>query len=673
MSSNRNDLKQFQFPEASRDRKKVDIDGLRLIEAGKDSILQREELQKPDQFESKYDLRKSFAWDSAFFTSPGVLDPEELFETLNFHEGDNGVCNFELKEANALPSSESLAATRIGDCIARRSLAWDSAFFTCEGVLDQDELSKVNKGYKKSEMQTNILPGIEEEFWKSADSNSTIDSDYSLASLEFDLFDDMRASMQPYNKASDLVNSSSKFQSQTGLPKPNSSKRSDITSKFQIKPAPRRQTISMHGVAKMAKQAIHPLQAQLFKKHATQNGEQNISSSVKPEFGQANPLPTAITKRASLGANHLKMDTKVRKAASGKIMSKKPCFDDSGSVVPSPSPSSEKAPSRLRIGTRTSARSGCPRSVTIDKSPKQLRRKNDLLACDTSSRTPSRSLTRGRNELLDSHQPSPLPSTPNSSCTSLSSSNDCWSSESTSRNHVTSNSSDSENHSSDQPFVRNQSKKTRLAYGGSPLPTALSREIKPSGLRMPSPKIGFFDVENSRPLTPNGGLKFHSGMQGSSKTRSGVHYPNGTSNKTRNGKLQPPRMSTRSANMKEKKLSSQQSEKLIFKPNCTAITKVEGEKACQEFTFNGTIKSSVAPSFKAETNYDGLGSCSKEDNQIVQKPCVNQNEDFSAQALENQLHYSDDKENIFSFENQVDVLSKQIEAIDFRGDLVMEF
>ncbi|OMO71602.1 hypothetical protein CCACVL1_18136 [Corchorus capsularis] len=643
MSSNRNVLKQFQFPEASRDRKKVDIDGFRLIEAGKDSILQREEQQKPDQFESKYDLRNSFAWDSAFFTSPGVLDPEELFETLNFHEGDNGVCN-------ALPSSESLAATRIGDCIARRSLAWDSAFFTCEvssvffpclGVLDQDELSKVNKGYKKSEMQTNILPGIEEEFWKSADSNSTIDSDYSLASLEFDLFDDMRASMQPYNKASDLVNSSSKFQSQTGLPKPNSSKRSDITSKFQIKPAPRRQTISMHG----------------------------------PAFGQANPLPTAITKRASLGANHLKMETKVRKAASGKIMSKKPCFDDSGSIVSSPTPSSERAPSRLQIGTRTSARSGCSQSVMIDKSPKQLRRKNDLLACDSSSRTPSGSLTRSRNELLDSHQPSPLPSTPNSSCTSLSSSNECWSSESTSRNHVTSNSSDSDqNHSCDQPFVRNQSKKTRLVYGGSPLPTtALSREIKPSGLRMPSPKIGFFDVENSRPLTPNGGLKFHSGMQGSCKTRSGVHHPNGTSNKARNGKLQPPRTSTRNANMREKKLSSQQSEKLIFKPNCTAITKVEGGKACHEFTFNGTIKSSAAPSFKAETNYDGLGSCSKEDNQIVQKPCVNQNEDFSAQARENQLHYSDDKENIFSFENQVDVLSKQIEAIDFRGDLVMEF
>lgn len=63
------------------------------------------------------------------FIISGVLDPEELFETLNIHDGKNG-----LKEASALPS-ESLAAGRIGECIARRSLAWDTAFFTSAGKL----------------------------------------------------------------------------------------------------------------------------------------------------------------------------------------------------------------------------------------------------------------------------------------------------------------------------------------------------------------------------------------------------------------------------------------------------------------------------------------------------------------------------------------------------------
>ncbi|KAK6228133.1 hypothetical protein SCA6_000473 [Theobroma cacao] len=716
MSSKRSVLREFQLPEASRNRKKVDIDGFRLIEAAKDAPWKREK-EKPDQFESKYDLRKSLAWDSAFFTSPGVLDPEELFETLNFHDGDNGDSQSELKEANDLPS-ESLAASRIGECVVRRSLAWDSAFFTNAGVLDPEELSMVNKGYKKSETQNHILPGIEEEFWKSADSNSTIDSDYSLASLEFDLFDDMRASMHKSIKAYNLVNSSCNLQSQRGRQNPHSSKRLDTT-KFQIKPLPafRRQTVSMHGVAKIANEATNPPRA----KHATQCGEQNTSSSLKPSktFSQANPLTAAATKRASLGANHLKMEKKIRKAASGQIMSKKPCFGDSCSVIPSLTLSPEPASSLLRIASRDFGRSECTQSTPIAKSPNSLRRKNDLAACDSSSRTPCRSLTRSKNKLLDSTHPTHLPSTLNS-FTSLSSSVGCWSAESsTSGNYVSSNSSTSvdiafrrgvsaasqgshtKNRSCDQPFVRNESKKTRLAYqdvngvskGSSPLPPAVSREIKPSGLRMPSPKIGFFDVENFSALTPNGGLKFHSGMQSTSKTRSGLHHPNGNSNRGRVGKFQPPRTSTRTSNMNERKMGSQQigdQTSKGIKPCCSV--QLEGEKACQEFTLSGTMTGSFATSFMAGTDSscecssgnglktDGLGSYSKEitgpdsqghANQIV-KSSPNQNEAASGHPLENQLH-SDDKENLFSFENEVDVLSKQIEAIDFRGDLVIEF
>ena len=78
----------------------------------------------------------------------------------------------------------------------------------------------VNNGYYKSETLTNMLPGIEEEFWKSTESNSTMDSDYSLSSLEIDLFDDMRASMQKSSKAYNVVNSSCKLPSKKGIPNP---------------------------------------------------------------------------------------------------------------------------------------------------------------------------------------------------------------------------------------------------------------------------------------------------------------------------------------------------------------------------------------------------------------------------------------------------------------------
>ncbi|XVF23713.1 hypothetical protein REPUB_Repub13aG0063500 [Reevesia pubescens] len=724
MSSKRNVLHEFEFPEASRNRNKVDIDGFRMIEAAKDASWQREEEKKPDRFESKYDLRKSLAWDTAFFTSPGVLDPEELFETLNIHDGDNVI-----KEANGLPS-ESLAASRIGECIARRSLAWDTAFFTSAGVLNPEELSMVNKGYKKSETLTHILPEIVEELLESAGSNSTMDSDYSLASLEIDLFVDMRASMQKSSKASNVVNSSCKLRRQTGIPNPHSSKRQETTSSMRIKPLPasRRPKNSAHGVAKTAKEAINPPQQQ----HATQSGEPD-SSSLKPlkAFSLANPVSSAATKRASLGAINTKVNNKIRKSVSGQNMSKKPCFGDSGSFIPGSTPSPEPASSRLQVASRDLSRSACGRITSTDKSPNSLRRKNDLAASDSNAKTPSRSLTRFKSKLIDSCQLTDLQSTPKSSSTSLSNSIDCWSSESlASVNHASKNftksldtafnrgvpvnndasqGSDTENSSSDQPFIRSGSKEARFpcqdidrfSKGSSPLPATVSRETKPSGLRLPSPKIGFFDVENSRPLTPNGGLKFHSGVQNSSKVRSGANNLNGTApNRARYGKLQPPRTSTRTGSIKEKKPGSLQTgtkSSRGIKPNCAA--QLEGKKACQEFTFSGAIRSSLATTFKAETDLscessdrygsktDGLGSYLKGEDkgkiqpeskehvtQTVKESFLN-HEDTSLYPLENQLLSlnCDDKENLFSFENQVDVLTKQIEATDLDEDLVIEF
>ncbi|XWS56473.1 hypothetical protein CRYUN_Cryun09bG0088400 [Craigia yunnanensis] len=631
MSSKGNSLQEFQFPEASRSRKKIDIDGFRLIEAAKDAPWQMEEEKKPDRFESKYDLRKSLAWDSAFFTSPvtkfcfcskEVLDPEELFETLNIHDGDN-----RFKEASALPS-ESLAANRIGECISRRSLAWDTAFFTSAGVLDPEELSMVNNGYNKSETLTHMLPGIEEEFWKSTESNSTMDSDYSLSSLEIDLFDDMRASMQKSSKASNLVNSSCKLQSQTGIQITQISKKLDTTSmRITPLPASRRPKINAHRVAKTAKEAINPPQVQ----HATRNGEPNSSSSPKllKAFSHANPLSSAATKRASLGANHMKVNNKIRKAVSGHNMSKKPCFGDCG--TPSPEPTS----SRFHIASIDLSGSVCGQITSIDKSPNSLRRKNGLAASDSNARTPSRSLTKHKSKKIESSQPIDLQSKTKCSSTSLSNSIDCWSFESSaSVNHVSNNftksldtafnrgipanidasqGSDTENCSSDQPFVRSRSKETRspcqdvdrFSKGSRPLPPTVSRETKPSGLRLPSPKTGIFDVkqENSRELTPNGGLKFHSGVQNTSKTRSGANHLNGTPNRARYGKLQPPRTSARTASIKEKNLGSLQTgiqSSRGIKPNCAS--QLEGEKATQGFTSSGTIGSSSATTFKAETD-----------------------------------------------------------------------
>lgn len=81
--------------------------------------------------------------------------------------------------------------------------------FFPSGVLDPDELELVNKPAKAG---AQALPGIEEDVRMSADSNSTLGSDsWALESLEVDLFEDIRASIQKsgrgYDKISNVASS----------------------------------------------------------------------------------------------------------------------------------------------------------------------------------------------------------------------------------------------------------------------------------------------------------------------------------------------------------------------------------------------------------------------------------------------------------------------------------
>ncbi|TKW34948.1 hypothetical protein SEVIR_2G340200v4 [Setaria viridis] len=78
----------------------------------------------------------------------------------------------------------------------RKSLAWDSAFFTSEGVLDTEELAIVNSTFCQT--QGSRLPGIVEEMRKSGDSTtSTVENEtWAMESLETEVFDNVRASIQ---------------------------------------------------------------------------------------------------------------------------------------------------------------------------------------------------------------------------------------------------------------------------------------------------------------------------------------------------------------------------------------------------------------------------------------------------------------------------------------------
>ena len=89
------------------------------------------------------------------------------------------------------------------------------------GVLNAEELSLVNGGFRPSE--AHLLPGIE-EVWGSTESNSTRNTaSYSLASLEIDLLDNMRAFMQKSHEApSNTATSTGKVSRENELRRGNS-------------------------------------------------------------------------------------------------------------------------------------------------------------------------------------------------------------------------------------------------------------------------------------------------------------------------------------------------------------------------------------------------------------------------------------------------------------------
>ncbi|KDP46155.1 hypothetical protein JCGZ_06666 [Jatropha curcas] len=543
-----------------------------------------------------FDLRKSLAWDSAFFTSPGVLDAEELFETLNFQIVDNGADIAEQKEPKSSLSKSTTTARTSGIDNLRKSLAWDSAFFTNAGVLDAEELSVLNRGFKKPEMLH--FPGFDEEIWRSAESNSTITSDgHSLASLEIDLFDDIRASINKSIDASfNYATSACKLKGEKPLQTGHASKISDASSRAT---------------------------------HTASNGKSKSLSSVKPPkiSGRANPSPIVPSKRASLGANV----NQAIKSASGKDMAmpKKMCLRELSSSKPtSTSPSSV-----LPAGVDQFAGFGYTSADFTSKSSSNLLRRTTgnfrLTASGSSLRTPLKCSVGNKNELVNSSDSICLLSTPKSSAyASPASSIDGWYSNLPSSTSIKQRSNSSSRERSldigaskasnsevchyNQLFLGHEIQETKFMnpqINNNTIcnsPANISRKLRPSGLRTPSPKIGFFDSESSAGIAENAGLKFHSGTLGSSKPRNGISNANG-SNRTRNGKH---RLAGSSTGMKEEGKFSLREKKQPLKER-------------------GDVKGSHYPE-----NMHGIGEYNN-------------------------------KENIGRLANQVDDLSRRIGAIDF--------
>ncbi|KAK9282849.1 hypothetical protein L1049_011072 [Liquidambar formosana] len=689
-------------------------------------------------------------------------DGFELSDTGNPLEVENAADIPWQSKQGFLPfnSLEPDRPSRIEKCNLRKSLAWDSAFFTSAGVLDPEELFMINKGFKKAE--THLHPWIEEDVWRSAESNSTVGTDgFSLESLETDLFEDIRASIQKSRKAS-YVASSGCVSGKGGHMQNIHCKFTAILSMCPLSsmPAPRRQSINTKGSERNTKEISVHLRA-----CAAGSGEPTPFSFKPPKIsGRAKSISTAPAKRASSGANHAKMEQKTATAASGLHLmgSKKPCLGNSCSVIPSSkSPNSSYSSSPTATSKTVSCfsynSSGSASSDTTSKSPlNSLRRKIDsgnphLAASGSNFKTPLRFSVRNKNDLGSSSLSFYTPKPP--SCKSPASSMDGWSLASSSASSNISQRSNNlktsldttcrgvlfdsratqaSGHAHDQSSVERESKGTRLpnqcvktaSMGTSPVSAGLSRNFKPSGLRVPSPKIGFFDVEKSMVPMLSGAMQFHSGGESTpTKIGTGISHLNAAANRTRHGKLQSARTtpnmkfashqigvsfpnsgrklentslkvpdmsvamtSCLTAGLKaQKNISAEMSREDCLKHGQVGAGRHDASQLGLGFSSKaedkgtrGVLKNVKGTKSKGQVRLRANKSRSNKDRSDHSPENINQSkrghEEVDRLCLENKLHlrHMNEKENLFDFQDQVDGLSRHVGSIDISGDMMIE-
>ncbi|XP_019426060.1 PREDICTED: uncharacterized protein LOC109334634 [Lupinus angustifolius] len=434
-------------------------------------------------------------------------------------------------------------------CNLRKSLAWDSAFFTSAGFLDAKELSSIIEGAEKDEKHE-----TEDDLYRSCESISTLGSD-SLTldeSVEGDLFEDIRASIQKSSKKSNLSSEYSKVP--TGISRlqiDDSSKKVGMASRNKMKaPASKHPTPSpeVQGLGKMTKRT--PIFPQLPQKAVASRRESSISRQPKVAGkSSSSPSPSSVisAKRVLIGDKHDKNEKDKAKRMIGdraSSMSKASVTGGSRGNVPKPTLPSRSS-SGLSVSAKNKSTTFTPsaNNLPVGNSPfNSIKRKVGAGTLKPPSsisavRTPSRIASSNKIETGNPSLSRLMSVNKLSSSISPASSVSDWSSESSSSTfmakHICNSSrtsidscssrkvlSDTEadqgkNYQIPQNDSNLEGQETTVftsqtashAPGGPVLPPALK---KPSGLRLPSPKIGFFDGVKSSVRTPRGETQPHS-------------------------------------------------------------------------------------------------------------------------------------------------------------------
>ncbi|KDP29074.1 hypothetical protein JCGZ_16463 [Jatropha curcas] len=407
----------------------------------------------------------------------------------------------------------------------RNSLAWDSAFFTSAGVLEPEEISNMIEGTEKVG-KVHVLPGIEEDVRRSIDSISTLVTDIStIETLEDDLFGDIRASIQKSSKAANAAISHCKAGSRVNdgqlikLTLLSASERVTIVTqnKLKTKKSPKKPNVIIKGSGKMANQVSPNPQAPKAcrgSKLPTMGGSRNAVPNPKP------PLKSSL--RSSL-ASKKELTTSSSADSSGSLSSDSSSKHSFNTVKRKidPKPGNHLSNISTIKTTLTNKNQSISRHISpymksVTKLSSSISPSSSISEWSLESFSPTSSLNRRSN--------SSRPSIDISSC------------ENASDNGDFPQVLDSQIHSSDKCSVKQGTQVTRLSsehVKRVPIRSgalADSESTKPSGLRLPSPKIGFFDGARSAVRSPSG------------LARNGT--ANGTSvasNEAKLGKLQPAR------------------------------------------------------------------------------------------------------------------------------------
>uniref|UniRef100_A0A0E0KXY1 Uncharacterized protein n=1 Tax=Oryza punctata TaxID=4537 RepID=A0A0E0KXY1_ORYPU len=388
----------------------------------------------------------------------------------------------------------------------RKSLAWDSAFFTSEGVLDTEELAVVNSTFRKA--QGSRLPGIAEEMRRSGESTtSTLESEsWAMENLETELFDNVRASIQrshgnPGKAPSVTAVISKPPKSKANVPRAAARKGVDLMPQSKI-----RAPISTSQGAAGGKQRT---QATL-KEPTTARVAISGSTEVKPSLKPPRALPRVATMRAPTNTA-VASGIPDKRSSTGGVVNRQTVGKSVNSSVSAHSRPGgvTKSTSTSKSGALTSSSSAAAATATAASIGNMLGQKTKSSTLSNKSRIAQRIPVRSTSR-TDVNKVNParasrnnVPSGGNSNhvSPSISPSSSVDSLSSVVSGASTASTVGKMSHTSESFSTRSSSLSPSLRNSNDHPPTRADADTqgkgsKPSGLRMPTPKIGYFDAKS---------------------------------------------------------------------------------------------------------------------------------------------------------------------------------